>query len=52
MILGHPADRVLFGSDSPWACQDEVVEMLRGLDLGEEIEGRILRGNALELLGF
>ena len=50
MILSHPADRVLFGSDSPWACQDEVVEMLRGLDLGEEIERRIFRGNALELL--
>ena len=50
MILSHPADRVLFGTDSPWACQDEVAEMLRGLELGEEIEGKIFRGNALKLL--
>lgn len=50
MILAHPADRILFGTDSPWACQDEVAEMLRSLDLGEERERRIFRDNALELL--
>ena len=52
MLLSHPTDRILFGSDSPWACQDEVINMLRGLELGEEIENRITIHNALELLGI
>lgn len=51
LILAHPADRILFGSDSPWACQEEVVRLLKSLDLGGELEKRIFRGNALELLG-
>ena len=50
MIMNHKTDRVLFGTDSPWACQDEVAEMLRSLDLGEEVDGKIFRDNALELL--
>jgi len=52
MILSHPPDRVLFGTDSPWACQDEVAEMLRALELGEEMERKIFRDNALKLLNI
>ena len=52
MILAHPADRILFGSDSPWACQEEVAAMLKALKLGEELESRIFRDNALELLNL
>jgi hypothetical protein len=52
MLLAHPADRLLFGSDSPWACQEEVAGMLRSLELGAELEERIFRLNALELLGI
>lgn len=52
LILAHPADRILFGSDSPWACQEEVAAMLKSLDLGRELEERIFRLNALELLGI
>ena len=33
MILGHPADRILFGSDSPWASQAETLRLVRGLEL-------------------
>ncbi len=51
MILAHPADRILFGSDSPWACQEEVAGMLHALALPPELEERIRRGNALALLG-
>ncbi|NTV12784.1 MAG: amidohydrolase family protein [Desulfobulbaceae bacterium] len=51
LILAHPADRILFGSDSPWACQEQVAAMLKSLDLGPEREERIFRTNALELLG-
>lgn len=52
LILEHPADRILFGSDSPWACQEEVVRLVKALGLGEELEERIFRGNARELLGL
>jgi hypothetical protein len=52
LILEHPADRILFGSDSPWACQEEVVRLVKTLELGGALEERIFRGNALELLGL
>lgn len=52
MLLAHPPDRLLFGSDSPWACQEEVAAMLSALDLGPALEGRIFSDNALELLGI
>lgn len=52
MLLSHPADRVLFGSDSPWACQEEVVRLVKRLELGPEREQRLFQANALELLGL
>jgi len=52
MLLAHPADRLLFGTDSPWACQEEVAALLKSLQLGAEIEERIFSGNARELLGI
>ena len=51
MILAHPADRVLFGTDSPWASQAGTLEAVRALDLGEEREQAILWKNARALLG-
>jgi uncharacterized protein len=51
MILAHPADRVLFGTDSPWGSQSETIQSLRALGLGEERENAILWGNAQVLLG-
>jgi predicted TIM-barrel fold metal-dependent hydrolase len=50
IILNHPKDHVLFGSDSPWADQVQAISLLRGLELGEEMETLILRDNALKLL--
>lgn len=50
MILAHPAQYVLFGTDSPWKDQRETIDLLRGLGLGEETEKRILAGNARILL--
>ncbi|MDF1578900.1 MAG: amidohydrolase family protein [Desulfobulbales bacterium] len=50
MILAHPADRVLFGTDSPWICQEEVIGQFRALELGAELEERIFRLNGLALL--
>ncbi|MBI5075890.1 MAG: amidohydrolase family protein [Nitrospirae bacterium] len=50
IILNHPKDHILFGSDSPWADQGKAIELLKSLELGQEMEDRILRGNALRLL--
>ncbi len=50
MLLAHPADRALFGSDSPWSSQSETLALLRSLDLGSEREARILGRNAQALL--
>ncbi|OPZ08676.1 MAG: Amidohydrolase [candidate division BRC1 bacterium ADurb.BinA364] len=34
MLLAHPPERLLFGSDSPWADQAAAVAAVRSLDLG------------------
>jgi len=50
IILNHPKEHVLFGSDSPWADQAQAISLLKSLGLGEEREKLILRNNALKLL--
>ena len=50
MLLSHPEDRILFGSDSPWSSQSETLRRLRSLDVGTEREVRILGKNAAALL--
>lgn len=50
IILNHPEDHVLFGTDSPWTDQGGTLALLKGLDLGQEREKLILRENALSLL--
>jgi predicted TIM-barrel fold metal-dependent hydrolase len=50
MILAHPAEYVLFGTDSPWTGQDKTLALLEGLRLGPDLEKKILRDNALSLL--
>ncbi|MFZ5775687.1 MAG: amidohydrolase family protein [Thermodesulfobacteriota bacterium] len=52
MVLAHPADRILFGTDSPWADQREVLTQLAALGLDQERTERILWRNATELLGL
>jgi hypothetical protein len=51
MILDHPVTHILFGSDSPWSDQGETLALLKGLDLGHEVERRILRENSPSLFG-
>lgn len=48
----HSKDRLLFGSDSPWADQKSYLEHFRKLDMPEDVRGRILSGNGLKLLGL
>ena len=49
----HPAERILFGSDSPWRDQSEELRFLTELPYlsGEEKE-KITGGNAFDLLGL
>jgi predicted TIM-barrel fold metal-dependent hydrolase len=51
MLLAHPADRILFGTDSPWTSQAETLRLARALELGEERESGLLWKNAQKLLG-
>ena len=50
IILNHPREYILFGTDSPWADQGESLSLLRKLKLGKERERLILKENALTLL--
>jgi hypothetical protein len=52
MLLSHPADRVLFGTDSPWTGQAETLTLARSLNLPEHREAAMLAGNARTLLGL
>ncbi len=50
IIRAFGADRVLFGTDSPWAGQKESLAFLQGLPLTSEEKKKILGDNALRLL--
>ena len=51
MILAHPADRILFGTDSPWSDQAAELARWRALGLPEDFLAAALGGNAARLLG-
>lgn len=50
MIVGHPADCILFGSDSPWSDQKNTLELLTNLELDPHLTEKITRTNALKLI--
>jgi len=50
IILTHPADCVLFGTDSPWTDQGKTLSLLSNLNLPAKLEQKILRDNALAIL--
>jgi predicted TIM-barrel fold metal-dependent hydrolase len=52
MILGHPDDYLLFGTDSPWTDQSATLSLLENLHLPQKKLRRILAANALGLLGL
>jgi len=51
MLLAHPADYLLFGSDSPWTGQKESLAKLAALDLPPELFAKITSANGRALLG-
>jgi predicted TIM-barrel fold metal-dependent hydrolase len=52
ILLNHPSEYILFGTDSPWTDQANTLRLLRALDLPEDRMDRITRGNAAKLLGL
>ncbi len=50
LILEFPQQRLLFGTDSPWTDQQEMIQALLALDLEDETKRAIVRDNALRLL--
>ena len=50
MLNAHPADYLLFGSDSPWDNQLEALQRLKKLNLNQERLNRILGQNGERLL--
>ena len=50
MILNHGADKILFGSDSPWGDMKETMDAVKALDLGEEDTRKILGENAGKII--
>ncbi len=52
LIVRHPAEYVLFGTDSPWDDQKRCIQMVRDLHLGLHRESLLLRENAKRLLAI
>ena len=50
IVRSFGADRILFGTDSPWACQKRALEDIRQLPLSDAEKTAILGGNACRLL--
>ena len=50
MLMAHPPEYVLFGSDSPWLDQGASIAALRELDLGADRERLLFYENARRLL--
>ncbi|WP_353683292.1 amidohydrolase family protein [Thermodesulfovibrio sp. 3907-1M] len=50
LIIKHPSDYILFGTDSPWADQGKEIENLKKLGLAQEILEKIFHLNAENLL--
>lgn len=51
LLLRHPREYVLFGTDSPWQDQSEEMARFRAFKLGADWEQAVLQDNARRLLG-
>ena len=50
MVVSHPPEFLLFGSDSPWSDQGNTLRLLRELDLDPGLFRKIVHGNGERLL--
>lgn len=51
LLMAHPADCILFGTDSPWAGQVEEIERVKALDLPADRQQKLFYDNARRVLG-
>jgi predicted TIM-barrel fold metal-dependent hydrolase len=51
-VRKHSADKILFGSDSPWSSQRETLEMVKTSGLTPDELNLILENNAAKLLNI
>ena len=52
MLMNHPEEYLLFGTDSPWSDQETTLSLLKDLGLPQEKRIRVLSSNAARLLGL
>lgn len=52
MIQHHDPDKILFGTDSPFARQKEDIEYIQNLPISQDLKEKILYKNAQRLLGL
>jgi predicted TIM-barrel fold metal-dependent hydrolase len=50
ILLKHPREYILFGTDSPWTDQGNTLKLFRSLNLGDAFERAVLCDNAAKLL--
>lgn len=51
LLMAHPSDCILFGTDSPWADQAEEIERVKALALPADCQQKLFYDNARRLLG-
>lgn len=52
IVKAHGADRILFGSDSPWSRANEEISLIRSAALTDDEKSTILYKNAAKLLNL
>ncbi|MCM8764343.1 MAG: amidohydrolase family protein [Candidatus Omnitrophica bacterium] len=50
IILKHPSNLILFGTDTPWAEQKSAVQIFERTSISQDIKSRIFFRNAMKLL--
>jgi predicted TIM-barrel fold metal-dependent hydrolase len=51
-INKHSADKILFGTDSPWAKQNEYINFMNNLNISKDNLNKIMGLNAKKLLNL
>lgn len=52
IVLSHPKENTLFGSDCPWENVQDSIEFVDSLDIPDSFKERIYSANALNLISF
>ena len=52
MVRLHGADRIVFGTDSPWSGQRVCIDWINGTTLTDEEKEKIFSGNMKRILGI